>query len=980
MSFNRLRSGLRKIPRAAEIGEFQGWTHADFGEATERFGSLADRLGAHEGQQVEARKWLTKQPDVGVQVQEGAPPRIITPETIRGEEFGRRAEQLVGLEGIKRLVKAESKGATKAQRTEKIGQSKFTPVSLSKQIRGELVEEYARNRQLPSKVVSKLKAQARKNVPGTEGYDLARQLMRARTADDLEQVGFAKDNTRFREIYKQQLRDVIHGVDDRRLDDFIRDHIIDNLDSAAEIGLEAAQKTYGRGIRGTTSYEAPSLTTAFLSTGEHVARELFEHPNVPGESVLDAIPKAERQQLFAKLASVFEEPLERMGVIKEEKLRLPPEERFTANQWGVDPIKRVPASAEWFDMLSDLPNVRGGGDGLSFTRPHKWTKARQGADKLVKTFNNDMLKNLNDKTAPVLFKAINEIQEVPYRIDRSIRDDITTLAEQGKLVAQPATEDVIGRSETARGIMNQELEQLRKEYGLYESGGRFPDAPTRKQFEAQKAEILNRYEADANAATAQAGKVSDWQKPLELAHKMDNYGKFYFKVQLDTRGRLYFQNPGLNPQAGPVGRGLLQYDKGTVLDKNAIQNLKTMTASYIETPEQKIAKLSPEERVQYFDDREAEFLRWGQDRVGTYDEWSPLVDDKNRVEFMKAIKEYADWKNDPNHKSHMIAGMDATTSGIQIIAGLLDDDSIAGLVNLIDQKTPGDTYIHVADATKKIIERDAAAGNQIARDVLANEGFWNNRRKGFKRMVMTYPYGAGSEKLGTQMLGDIGSAQWKPTYEQGQYISSVLFNNMEEIIPAMGVFKAIIKKMNSGLFVPSRVDDLGKVKSWIARKPEFKTDVGFPFIQDYPDYRLNREDQFRITHRGRQVAISPRTEQPDVSPTRRSKAETALMANLIHFLDSQLLLKTANKMGNKGYPMTPVHDQFGTTLNGLDDMLKAIQETFKDMFGGKKGTGPRLLEQLIEQNFDVEDFKDLIKRGELDIEETIDAARPFDFG
>ena len=245
---------------------------------------------------------------------------------------------------------------------------------------------------------------------------------------------------------------------------------------------------------------------------------------------------------------------------------------------------------------------------------------------------------------------------------------------------------------------------------------------------------------------------------------------------------------------------------------------------------------------------------------------------------------------------------------------------------------------------------------------------------------MTYPYGAGAEKLGVQMLGDLGGVNWKPTYAEAQYISSVLFNNMEEIIPAMGFFKAIIKKMNSGLFVPSRVDDLGKVKSWIARKPEFKTDVGFPFIQDYPDYRLNREDQFRITHRGRQVAISPRTEQPDVSPTRRSKAETALMANLIHFLDSQLLLKTANKMGNKGYPMTPVHDQFGTTLNGLDDMLKAIQETFKDMFGGKKGTGPRLLEQLIEQNFDVEDFKDLIKRGELDIEETIDAARPFDFG
>ena len=974
--FTRLKDYVKKRveEQQAPQAPWKDWNAAESSKLAE---GVNEKIKATKAQP--AKKWLKEQDDLGVWDEGDRQYSVQTPERLAGAELGRRLKSKGGDEAVKRAVKAESIDATKRDKTDAGGVG-VSHTSLSREIRGELVGEHSKAAGLPKKVSSKLITEARKNTPGSEGAKLARQLMRVREQADLSDAALQHDYGRFAETYRESLRNAVLRRDERQITADEKQDILNNLDDIKEIGLEAVQHTYGRGVKGITKYEAPSQGTALLGTGERVARELFND--------IDDLTPQDQRKLYAKWGSIIEEPLEDMGVIKEESTYLPPEDRtFKAQQLS---IKRTPASLEFHDLISEGPNYRGGGTGVSFTKPHKWTKARQGGDKLIKTYDNELLKDLTEETAPALFEAINHIQGTAYRVNNRVLRMVQALDNQGKLTQQAPKQSDIDTSTTATQSMNRELDELRQEYRV---GQRQMDRGERREFDKRKAEITQKYDVDANRVKSLEGKRIDEQRGVDIANSLQNQPRFYFKTQLDQRGRIYFTFPGLNPQASQVARGVLEYADGIVLDAKGVSNLKKMTASYIELPERidiegnvaaparKIAKDEIKAREQWFDENEADLLRWGQDPVATYDQWAPIVDEKNRVQFLKGINEYYQWKQDPNYKSHLIAGMDASTSGTQIITALLDDHTMAGLVNVISGKAPGDTYIHVADNTKNVVQNLADGGDEMAMSIMANDGFWQNRRKAFKRPTMIYPYAAGADEIGRSMYADIADKNWALNPAQTNYLGKIITQNMEEIIPSMGVFRAIVKEMTKDMFSPAKIDEeTGRVKTYTANSPTFTSDIGFPFKHDYPDYYMNPEDRIRMQHRGKEIALYPQYRQEDISPTRKSKAETALMANFIHFLDSQLLMGTSNGLKKADLPFTPVHDEFGTTLNGADEMLDIIRARFKTMFGGKNSDGKRILEELLGQNWDPERFRELIKRGELDIEETIGDARPFDFG
>ena len=403
MSFSRIRKSvdLKKLKQDTKpFEEFAATADAELRDKTQ-----AKIDAVQKGKPVPARQWLKKQDELGVWDEGNRKYSVQTPERVAGTELGRRIEAKGGgFEGLRRIVKSQSLGATKAQKVDPISKSIGSPQALTREIRGELVEEYGKSAGYPKKIISKLKTEARAGKPDTEGSKLARQLMRVRQQTDLDNVGLSKDYGQFRDAYKEHLKNALHRSDPKTVDPDIKDFFLENLDDVTEIGLEAVQKTYGRGVKGLSSYEAPTRTTTFLGTGERVARELFDLVDEAGDDiVVRGNDDQGLRELFGKTGSIFEEPLETMGAIKEEKQFVPPEDRSV--QYQQETIKRMPTSAAWMDMLSALPNRRGKGTGLSFTKPHEWKKARQGADTLVKTFDDELLKELSEESAPQIFKA-----------------------------------------------------------------------------------------------------------------------------------------------------------------------------------------------------------------------------------------------------------------------------------------------------------------------------------------------------------------------------------------------------------------------------------------------------------------------------------------------------------------------------------------------------------------------------------------------
>ena len=122
-----------------------------------------------------------------------------------------------------------------------------------------------------------------------------------------------------------------------------------------------------------------------------------------GIDEFNALPERERNAITAQIGSMFEYPLEEIGAIREVKSQTPPEDVIKTKLQ--DPYKREISSPEWYNLLS-----ADRGTGLSFARPHKWTKAQQGGDRLIKTFDRDLLKNLTEEKAPRLFDAVNYLQ------------------------------------------------------------------------------------------------------------------------------------------------------------------------------------------------------------------------------------------------------------------------------------------------------------------------------------------------------------------------------------------------------------------------------------------------------------------------------------------------------------------------------------------------------------------------------------------
>ena len=907
-----------------------------------------------------AVKWAKQQDNIGIErTPEGT--RVVTPEMIARSKEGEMLEQVTSspaelARALRAATKHKSMFRTKAESREY--------ESLARELRGQITEDYARTHNYPKKVVNKLRTQARANKENTEGTILARSLLDASREKNIADLAISKDTTAFRQKYKQELYNHLQRLDPRQVDgEEIKEFLIDNIDDFSDYGLEAIAHTYSRGVKGISKYQPPKQTTALLGTGEQVLHRLL------GDELADA-PKREIQELAARIGSVIETPLEEMGVIKETRRKFDVGEK-KAHPAQTIQITREPASKEFFDMIEQA-NPRSGGLMPSFTRPPVWKKSFQNGRSLIKSRDRDFVKTITQDNAKPLFESVNYLQSIPYLIDNETVSILRQLQARGKVVT-PALDE----AEMVR------MSDIQKEMKVLDA----VEEKTPEQLAALK--TLQKEFAGLNKRYS---KNYDETSTLDRAEAMGQVDRpFYYGVTLGDNGRIYYDFPLVNPQGSPIGRGVLRLGKGEVLTKEGVSTLKVEAASYIEDGANKIAKLSPEDRIAYFNQNEANFARWGNDPVNTFDEWAPMVDEKNRVAFINAIKDYAGWKQNPvGYKSHRITSMDATTSGAQIITALFDDDSIADLVNLIpNPKKVGDLYLHAGKATEDIIRKNAEAGSNIDRAALDAITDWKRmgkERTAFKRPLMVVPYGSGAKTIGETLVEDMANKGVFVDPEVARHIGRIMDEEMTKIIPALGAFKAIIKRMTSSIFDEVPMQEGQGYQTYAPRKPTISNELGFRYQHHYP--HVAPDEAIQITHRDKKISLYPQKEYADVAGQLKGKAETAFMAKFIHFLDATLLQKLALKMKEKGLPLVPVHDQMGTSPNSANQMLDLIREVMKEMFGGKNKEGKRLLEQMIDEATDADgnllwdsrDFEDLIRRGNLDIDETIDKARPFDFG
>ena len=404
----------------------------------------------------------------------------------------------------------------------------------------------------------------------------------------------------------------------------------------------------------------------------------------------------------------------------------------------------------------------------------------------------------------------------------------------------------------------------------------------RKKYRREAAEVLNR----------QAQEFKKSCRPrmtMDTVERFKNKEKFYIPWSFDYRGRVYPIPAFLTPQDTDFGKSLIRFADESFMDDEAERWLRFQVATCYG-----LDKETLNDRLSWTYDNEYIIKIIAEDPIGNIHEWENV---EEPWQFLAACDEFYHCviKRDRISTGLPVA-IDATCSGLQILAGLAKDKSTAKLVNVLPSDRPQDAYKLIAETSKPFIPEKLRPN-------------WD--RKCTKRTVMTIPYNA------------------KP-FSNRSYIREALKEKGIEIDNEQLTLTVKAVRAAMDLIVPGPM----KVMKWIesevsnaikrgAKELEWVTPSGFIVSQ-----QIYKKEYERITLQVLgQCNMRVSTGDSDTVDKARHKAATA--PNLIHSLDASLLCLAALDFN---HPIALIHDSVLCRATDMTELSKIVREKYMHLF------------------------------------------------
>ena len=500
--------------------------------------------------------------------------------------------------------------------------------------------------------------------------------------------------------------------------------------------------------------------------------------------------------------------------------------------------------------------------------PNDWTNERAGGYLLNEVMRgHDMVRRgpcrIQGKT-PIDF--LNQIQKVAYTLNPFTVSVAETLMEKG--------------IEVGKFVPIVELPLPPKPPDIAEN------AVSRKDYRRRAAEVMN--------INAQAYQRSCRTRMTMNAVKIfKDKKKFFHAYSFDYRGRVYPIATFLSPQDTDFGKSLLRfYEQAYVTPESegwlAFQVATTAGRS----------KDTMKERQEWVKNNIDRITRVATDPIRNLSDW---VDADEPWTFLAACDElyHCVIKCDRSHTALPVA-VDATCSGLQILAGLAKDASSARLCNVLPSERPQDAY--------KVVATEAEPHcPEVIRPHMD--------RKTTKRTVMTVPYNA------------------KPFSNRG-YIRDALKEKGVEVEKddLTATVKAVRNAMNVVVPGPMAVmkwieSEVGAAIKRGATELTWVTPSGFVVTQ-----RLMKKvvETIELQLLGR-VQLKVATEDSDKVDIAHHKNATA--PNLIHSLDASLLHLTALRFRA---PLALIHDSVLARAVDMGQLSDLVRQTYMQLFAERE--------------------------------------------
>lgn len=449
--------------------------------------------------------------------------------------------------------------------------------------------------------------------------------------------------------------------------------------------------------------------------------------------------------------------------------------------------------------------------------------------------------------------------------------------------------------------------------------------------EEKKLARVERAEAKKENRTLAADRLR-YNEDMETADALADLDQFYIPHNLDWRGREYPMT-NFNFQREDRVRALFLFKDGEPIGEEGIAWLKVHVANCGDFG--KVSKKSYDERIKWVDDNIAAIRNCA---IQDWECTGPLAKealsfwtsaDKPFLFLAACVELTRAMTHGPDYVCSLPVSWDGSCSGLQHLSAMTRSEDGAN-VNLTDLDEPRDVYQLVADAATKAMAR---SGDPIAALVLGYEG---DKRKVYKRNVMTTFYGSKGFGLAQQHMTDLMEPlrrdvlkkkrkhhPFGKTYGEqhaaSRFIAKYASAAIEEIAPLPMQAMAFLQK-------------LAACMAHVGKPLEWTTPVGIPWSNRY-HAPVTERVKLWMHDQGVRRRYQPLIADGHHKEIAKDRAVNGSAPNFVHANDAAHLLLTVNASRREGITQFAlVHDSFGSLPSHAARFQGIIRETFVEMY------------------------------------------------
>jgi DNA-directed RNA polymerase len=469
----------------------------------------------------------------------------------------------------------------------------------------------------------------------------------------------------------------------------------------------------------------------------------------------------------------------------------------------------------------------------------------------------------------------------------------------------------------------------------------YPEKPTEETPGSKKREYFLRVRQLNNLKSGYMSNRCFINMQLELARVFRNI-PIYFPYNIDFRGRAYPVPSTLNHMGADHVRALCIFEKGKPLGEHGIFWLKVHCANKFGAN-----KSSLEDRVKFVDEHLTEVVDSAKNPLNGNKWWMEGEDPWQTLAACMEIAGAMEFSDPREFVSRLPIQQDGSCNGLQHYAALGGDALGAAQVNLVPSDRPADIYTRIADLVRVEVDKDAKAGNEMAKKLQGHI-----KRKIVKRPVMTNVYGVTNYGVIRQVLQELDEVfpvedvRNNNNFKLATYVSRKIFQAFGNLFAgatkiqdwladcASIIATSLSQEQVEALSVEGNAAALAKPVKSKGKKANNKTTnfqgavvwttpLGLPIAQPY---RSLLTKSVKTTTQ----SISIQQPNPSLSVSRR-KQRSAFPPNFVHSLDATHMMMTAVECDAAGLTFASVHDSFWTHASDVPVMADILRDQFVKM-------------------------------------------------